>query len=61
MKDKESEEEEDLESDDEDFNEETHRKDKDMISNGQKQILTKQGYKVVGGHSAVKMCRWTKR
>ena len=32
-----------------------------MISNGQRAILTKQHYQIVGGHSAVKMCRWTKR
>jgi len=33
---------------------------KDMLSGSQKQVLTKQGYKIVGTHSSVKMCRWTK-
>jgi hypothetical protein len=32
-----------------------------MISEGQRGVLTKQGYRVIGSHSAVKMCRWTKR
>jgi tRNA wybutosine-synthesizing protein 1 len=31
-----------------------------MLSDRQAKILTKQGYKVIGSHSAVKLCRWTK-
>jgi len=31
-----------------------------MITAKQKAVLTKQGYKLVGSHSAVKLCRWTK-
>lgn len=33
---------------------------KDMLSGSQKRTLTKQGYKIIGSHSSVKMCRWTK-
>ncbi|CAD7934793.1 unnamed protein product [Amoebophrya sp. A120] len=33
---------------------------KKMLSKRQKENLTKEGYKVVGQHSAVKLCRWTK-
>eukprot|EP01097_Dermamoeba_algensis_P000021 TRINITY_DN1009_c0_g1_i3.p1 TRINITY_DN1009_c0_g1~~TRINITY_DN1009_c0_g1_i3.p1 ORF type:complete len:419 (+),score=119.83 TRINITY_DN1009_c0_g1_i3:904-2160(+) len=33
---------------------------KKMISETQKEVLTKQGYRVIGSHSGVKMCRWTK-
>lgn len=40
-----------------------------MVSAGPPQMLTplvrssltKQGYKLIGSHSGVKMCRWTKR
>eukprot|EP00163_Fabomonas_tropica_P031487 TRINITY_DN7509_c0_g1_i1.p1 TRINITY_DN7509_c0_g1~~TRINITY_DN7509_c0_g1_i1.p1 ORF type:complete len:724 (+),score=244.58 TRINITY_DN7509_c0_g1_i1:226-2172(+) len=31
-----------------------------MLSEGQKASLTKTGYKVIGSHSGVKLCRWTK-
>jgi len=33
---------------------------KPMLSGTQKAVLTKQGYKIIGSHSGVKMCRWTK-
>lgn len=33
---------------------------KEMITSNLRQALTKQGYKLVGSHSGVKMCRWTK-
>ncbi|GIX65818.1 S-adenosyl-L-methionine-dependent tRNA 4-demethylwyosine synthase [Babesia caballi] len=31
-----------------------------MVTETQRQSLTKQGYKLIGDHSAVKLCRWTK-
>jgi hypothetical protein len=31
-----------------------------MVSDSLRKALTKQGYKVVGSHSGVKLCRWTK-
>lgn len=31
-----------------------------MISKNQRKVLEKQGYKLIGSHSAVKLCRWTK-
>jgi len=33
---------------------------KQMVSDSLRKALTKQGYKVVGSHSGVKLCRWTK-
>jgi len=33
---------------------------KKMLSESQKAVLSKQGYKIIGSHSGVKMCRWTK-
>ena len=33
---------------------------KDMVTPQLRQSLTKQGYKIVGTHSGVKLCRWTK-
>merc|ERR1712228_90743 len=39
--------------------EETEYK-KQMLSDKMRQSLTKQGYKVIGSHSGVKLCRWTK-
>jgi tRNA wybutosine-synthesizing protein 1 len=33
---------------------------KQMLSGTQKAVLSKQGYKIIGSHSGVKMCRWTK-
>ncbi len=32
----------------------------EMVSPALRKALTKQGYKVVGSHSGVKLCRWTK-
>jgi len=31
-----------------------------MLTQKMRKQLTKEGYKIVGGHSAVKLCRWTK-
>ncbi|CDR97769.1 -tRNA wybutosine-synthesizing protein 1 homolog [Babesia bigemina] len=31
-----------------------------MVTETQRQSLTKQGYKLIGEHSAIKLCRWTK-
>jgi tRNA wybutosine-synthesizing protein 1 len=33
---------------------------RDMVTPAQRRALTKEGYKIIGTHSAVKMCRWTK-
>ncbi len=33
---------------------------REMLTNMQRKALTKQGYQLLGSHSAVKMCRWTK-
>ena len=33
---------------------------KEMISDKLRTALTKQGYHLVGSHSGVKICRWTK-
>ncbi|CAN7944472.1 unnamed protein product, partial [Ixodes hexagonus] len=33
---------------------------KDMLTPPVRQSLTKQGYKLIGSHSGVKLCRWTK-
>ena len=33
---------------------------KPMVTPSLRQSLTKQGYKIVGSHSGVKLCRWTK-
>ena len=35
-------------------------KEKEMITRELRSILQKQGYGVVGSHSAVKLCRWSK-
>jgi wyosine [tRNA(Phe)-imidazoG37] synthetase (radical SAM superfamily)/flavodoxin len=32
----------------------------EMVTNLQRKALTKEGYRIIGTHSAVKMCRWTK-
>ena len=31
-----------------------------MVTPTQRRALTKEGYKIIGTHSAVKLCRWTK-
>lgn len=33
---------------------------RDMVTPAQRRALTKEGYKIIGTHSAVKLCRWTK-
>ena len=33
---------------------------KDMLSSTHRKTLQKQGYKIIGTHSGVKLCRWTK-
>ncbi|XP_074870060.1 S-adenosyl-L-methionine-dependent tRNA 4-demethylwyosine synthase TYW1-like isoform X4 [Carettochelys insculpta] len=33
---------------------------REMITPGLRDVLTKQGYKLIGSHSGVKLCRWTK-
>ena len=33
---------------------------KEMVTDRIRDSLTKQGYKVIGSHSGVKLCRWTK-
>ena len=33
---------------------------KQMLTNRQRKQLEKEGYKIIGSHSAVKLCRWTK-
>ena len=32
----------------------------EMVTPRQRASLTKEGYKIIGTHSAVKLCRWTK-
>jgi hypothetical protein len=33
---------------------------REMVTAAQRRALTKEGYKIIGSHSAVKLCRWTK-
>ena len=33
---------------------------KEMVTPLLRKTLTKQGYKIIGSHSGVKLCRWTK-
>jgi tRNA wybutosine-synthesizing protein 1 len=33
---------------------------REMVTPMQRKALTKEGYKILGSHSAVKLCRWTK-
>lgn len=33
---------------------------REMVTKRHREQLTKEGYKIVGSHSAVKLCRWTK-
>jgi hypothetical protein len=33
---------------------------REMVTRLQRKALTKEGYKIIGSHSAVKLCRWTK-
>jgi tRNA wybutosine-synthesizing protein 1 len=60
-KDPEEVEEEEAESEDEVDLEDTDPIDgKQMVTAKQRQQLQKEGYHLIGGHSAVKLCRWTK-
>merc|ERR1740121_2800377 len=34
--------------------------EREMVTKRQREQLTKEGYKIIGSHSAVKLCRWTK-
>lgn len=34
--------------------------EREMVTKLQRKALTKEGYKIIGSHSAVKLCRWTK-
>lgn len=36
------------------------KKNREMLTLNQRDKLTKEGYKIIGSHSAVKLCRWTK-
>ncbi|CAE7549070.1 tyw1, partial [Symbiodinium microadriaticum] len=40
--------------------EESKQVGREMVTKLQRKALTKEGYKIIGTHSAVKMCRWTK-
>ena len=40
--------------------EETKAEPREMVTEKQAASLKKEGYKLIGSHSAVKMCRWTK-
>lgn len=33
---------------------------KEMLTTDLRQVLSKQGYRLIGSHSGVKLCRWTK-
>jgi tRNA wybutosine-synthesizing protein 1 len=33
---------------------------REMVTTSLRDSLTKQGYRIVGTHSGVKLCRWTK-
>ena len=39
---------------------EVKREPKEMVTAALRKSLTKQGYKIIGSHSGVKICRWTK-
>eukprot|EP01095_Lingulamoeba_sp_RSL-Kostka_P005694 TRINITY_DN171_c3_g1_i2.p1 TRINITY_DN171_c3_g1~~TRINITY_DN171_c3_g1_i2.p1 ORF type:complete len:448 (+),score=199.72 TRINITY_DN171_c3_g1_i2:1631-2974(+) len=51
---------EDEEEEEEEDNYDPNINPKEMLSSTHKATLTKQGYKIIGSHSAVKLCRWTK-
>jgi tRNA wybutosine-synthesizing protein 1 len=38
----------------------THGNTNTMVTKLQRRALTKEGYRIIGTHSAVKLCRWTK-
>ncbi|XP_029027149.1 S-adenosyl-L-methionine-dependent tRNA 4-demethylwyosine synthase TYW1 [Betta splendens] len=39
---------------------EDEAEEREMITSSLREALTKQGYKLIGSHSGVKLCRWTK-
>lgn len=41
-------------------NDSSNTNKKEMLTKLQRASLTKQGYKIIGSHSGVKICRWTK-
>merc|ERR1711968_388890 len=41
-------------------NENASKAPKQMVNDNLRKTLTKQGYRIVGSHSGVKLCRWTK-
>jgi tRNA wybutosine-synthesizing protein 1 len=53
--------EEDDDDDEDDENEGTGPKEiREMLTPSLRKALTKTGYKLLGSHSGVKLCRWTK-
>eukprot|EP01094_Clydonella_sp_ATCC50884_P021096 TRINITY_DN4551_c0_g1_i1.p1 TRINITY_DN4551_c0_g1~~TRINITY_DN4551_c0_g1_i1.p1 ORF type:complete len:751 (-),score=332.19 TRINITY_DN4551_c0_g1_i1:51-2303(-) len=48
------------EDSDDDENYDLSAPPKDMLSSTHRKTLQKQGYKIIGTHSGVKLCRWTK-
>lgn len=40
--------------------EEQGNETRDMVTPQLRDTLSKQGYKIIGSHSGVKLCRWTK-
>lgn len=38
----------------------SHQDAQEMVTSKHRAQLTKEGYKIIGSHSAVKLCRWTK-
>ncbi|XP_035390138.1 S-adenosyl-L-methionine-dependent tRNA 4-demethylwyosine synthase TYW1 [Electrophorus electricus] len=39
---------------------EEEEEEREMLTPALREVLTKQGYKLIGSHSGVKLCRWTK-
>lgn len=58
MKSSKNNEEEEEEEDEDDMN--ISGEPKEMVTPTLRKALTKQGYKILGSHSGVKLCRWTK-
>lgn len=52
--------EEEEESSDEEENEAKPGEVREMLTPSLRKALSKQGYRLLGTHSGVKMCRWTK-
>ena len=55
----EEDEDEDVEEEEEEANN-NNKEVKEMMTETLREALTKQGYKIIGSHSGVKLCRWTK-